>query len=165
MQGAREPMMTTSTIDKRDKWIPWYFVAFFVGLAIMDGIFVYLAKSTFTGVVTDQAYERGLKYNETVAAAEAQAELGWVSSAVLEGDGTFNFTLSDGSDVMAGAEVTAEFTRPTQSGVDFELPLVGLQNGTYSVKVDFPLEGVWDVRVYVTWNQQQYQHSQRLIVR
>ena len=157
--------MTTSTIDKRDKWIPWYFVAFFVGLAIMDGIFVYLATSTHTGVVTDQAYDRGLKYNETVAAAAAQAELGWVSSVSLSGDGTFNFALSDGVNDMVGAEVFAEFTRPTQSGVDFEVPLEGLRNGTYSTQVDFPLEGIWDVRVYVTWNQQQYQHSQRLMVR
>ena len=157
--------MTTSTMDKRDKWIPWYFVAFFVGLAIMDGIFVYLATSTFTGVVTDQAYERGLKYNETVAAAEAQAELGWVGSAALEGNETFSFTLSDGANALVGADVVAEFTRPTQSGVDFQVPLMGLQNGTYSAQVDFPLEGIWDVRVYVTWKQQQYQHSQRLMVR
>lgn len=157
--------MTTSTIDKRDKWIPWYFVAFFVGLAIMDGIFVYLATSTFTGVVTDQAYERGLKYNETVAAAEAQAELGWVGAAALEGNRTFSFTLSEGAEALIGADVVAEFTRPTQSGVDFQVPLTGWHNGTYSAQVDFPLEGVWDVRVYVTWKQQQYQHSQRLIVR
>lgn len=156
--------MTTSTIDKRDKWIPWYFVAFFVGLAIMDGIFVYLATSTFTGVVTDQAYERGLKYNETVAAAEAQAELGWTSSATLDQNGTFEFFLSDGPQGIVGAEVVAEFTRPTQSGVDFQRPLTGLQDGSYFAQVSFPLDGIWDVRVYVTWNQQQYQHSQRLIV-
>jgi len=55
----------------KDKLIPWYFVIFFLVLFIVDGIFVYLATSTHTGVVTENAYEKGLRYNEVIERARA----------------------------------------------------------------------------------------------
>lgn len=157
--------MTTATANKRDKWIPWYFVAFFAVLAVMDGIFVYLATNTHTGVVTEQAYDRGLNYNETVEAAEAQAALGWQGAISYSSNGILTFDLSANDAPLVGAEVVAEFTRPTHNGVDFSIPLVDLYNGRYQALVDFPLDGVWDARVFVTWKQQQYQQGKRLIVR
>ena len=69
---------------KSDKWIPWYFVAFFVVLAILDGIFVTIAATTHTGVITENAYQKGLDYNEVVAASEEQDEIGWVGNIGFE---------------------------------------------------------------------------------
>ena len=67
--------MEQATKDPRDKWIPMYFVAFFAVIALLDGIFVYTAISTQTGVVTEQPYEKGLAYNEVLEKAKTQPEL------------------------------------------------------------------------------------------
>jgi len=56
----------------RDRIIPLYFVAFFVVIAIFDGIFVYLATSTHSGVVTENAYQKGLNYNQYIDAYNQQ---------------------------------------------------------------------------------------------
>lgn len=158
--------MTQTTMSNRDRLIPWYIVGFFAFIAVMDGIFVYLATSTHTGVVTEQAYQRGLDYNETVAAAETQAALGWSGDIQYQDDGEFVFSLStETREAVTGAEIIAEFTRPTHNGVDFSVPIVERSPGTYQAPVAFPLDGLWDVRVFVTWNQQQYQQAARLIIR
>lgn len=152
-------------MTKRDRWIPWYIVGFFAIIFVMDGIFVYLATNTHTGVVTEQAYLKGLNYNETVAAAEAQSRLGWTGTVDYADNGEFTYTLTAQGQPLSGADIVAEFTRPTHNGVDFTVPLLESDTGAYRAAVDFPLDGVWDVRVYVTWNQQQYQQADRLIVR
>ena len=65
-----------SDMAKRDRIIPLYFVAFFVFIAIMDGIFVYLATTTHSGVVTENAYQKGLNYNQYITAYDQQEMLG-----------------------------------------------------------------------------------------
>lgn len=158
--------MSETTVNSRDKFIPWYFVGFFAVLFVMDGIFVFLATSTHTGVVTEQAYQKGLNYNETVAASADQAALGWSGTIRYSDTGALEFKL-DGQtgEPLTGAQVVAEFFRPTHNGSDFSIPLQELQAGHYAAAVKFPLEGQWDVRVFVTWNQQQYQQGERLIIR
>jgi len=157
--------MADTGMRASDKWIPWYFVAFFVGLAILDGIFVYLATSTHTGVVKDRTFERGLAYNETVAAAEASEALGWKSALDLGAGSTLTFTVTDrNGEPVTGADVRASVRRPTRAGMDFDVPLVETAGGDYQAVIDFPAGGQWDLRIFVAWNQQDYQHSQRVIV-
>lgn len=157
--------MTQSVMKKSDKWIPWYFVAFFVVLAILDGIFVYIATSTHTGVVTDNAYKKGLAYNQTIEKYEAQKELGWQTEITLVHP-YLTFSLKDAQGaVIKDAQATAHISRITQAGHDFEVPLQLDENGIYKNKVDFPMKGQWEVSVVVKWNQQQYQQSKRIIVK
>jgi nitrogen fixation protein FixH len=47
--------------------IPLYFVMAFLVVFIVNGIFVYMAVTTNHGVVTENAYEKGLRYDEVVA--------------------------------------------------------------------------------------------------
>lgn len=150
---------------KSDRFIPWYFVGFFALLFMFDGIFVYLATSTHTGVVTEQAYQKGVDYNDTIAAVDAQNALGWQGEITYSADGQLNFKVQDGNaSGISGANVVAEMTRPTHNGVDFDQPLKEIAPGIYQAPVKFPLDGIWDVRVYVSWQQKQFQTAQRIIV-
>ncbi|MEM6602558.1 MAG: FixH family protein, partial [Pseudomonadota bacterium] len=69
--------MQPSKIPFKDRIIPWYFVIFFVLLAIVNVIFVTLAARSHPGTVQNNAYEIGLNYNEIIAASEQQDALGW----------------------------------------------------------------------------------------
>lgn len=150
---------------KSDKWIPWYFVAFFVVLAILDGAFVTIALSTHRGVVTDNAYQKGLNYNQTIAASERQDALGWAGTISFE-SGMLLLALSDKDQVaIKEANVTAYISRPAQAGFDFSVPLELNTEGVYSNNVIFPTKGLWNVRIMATWQQQQYQKSQNIVVR
>jgi nitrogen fixation protein FixH len=157
--------MTQTLIRKSDKYIPWYFVAFFVVLAILDGIFVYIATSTHTGVVTDNAYKKGLEYNQTIELVESQEKLGWKADIEFM-QPHLVFYLKDKTDIeIKNAEVMAYISRVTQDGYDFKINLPYKENGQYSKNINFPLKGQWDISVVVKWNQQQYQKSKRIIVK
>lgn len=151
-------------IKKSDKLIPWYFVAFFVVLAILDGIFVYLANSTHTGVVTEEAYQKGLDYNKTIAAAEAQEALGWGSKTELKNDQLLSLITDANGNPLVGARVRAQFFRPTQDGSDFVVPLMEVSDGRYVSSSLAAKPGQWDVRIFVEWKQLQYQKAQRIVV-
>ncbi len=150
-------------VGRFDKWIPWYFVAFFVVLAILDGVFVYVASQTHTGVVSNNTYQEGLSYNETIKKSEAQDRLGWTAD-ISYNDETLKVRILDAFNApLKGASVEAFFFRPTQDGSDFLIPLGEGTNGEYITSVQ-TLPGQWDVRIYVTWQQTQFQAAQRIIV-
>lgn len=147
-----------------DKFIPWIIVGFFVVLFAWDGYFVYLATSTHTGVVEDNTYNRGLDYNSTVAAAEAQQALGWQSTVTFDESGLLTFALANAEgEVLEGAAVKAYFFRPTQAGRDFLADLTEAEPGTYNL-IRKPAVGQWEVRIFVTWKQQRYQTTTRILV-
>ncbi|MFW0777891.1 MAG: FixH family protein [Rickettsiales bacterium] len=156
-----------SDVAKRpsDKWIPWYFVAFFVVLAILDGIFVTIAFSTHRGVVTEHAYQKGLHYNQTIKAAEKQTTLGWESDIAYDAP-RISIALKDAKGhPITNAETIAYFKRPNQSGDDFSVALKEQHKGMYGEDVSFPLKGQWDVRIVTTWKTQQYQKAKRIVVK
>ncbi|WP_262690368.1 FixH family protein [Kordiimonas aestuarii] len=160
-------VMTEETgMRESDRLIPWYIVAFFVVVAILDGIFVYIATSTHTGVITEQAYDKGLAYNDTVAAAEAQHALGWRGEIILRDRRELCFILRDkDGTLLKGAAVKAVFTRPTQDGMDFGVELLEGADGAYRAAIDLPALGLWDVRVFALEGERDFQAHKRLVVR
>ena len=154
-----------SDMAKRDRIIPLYFVAFFVFIAIMDGIFVYLATTTHSGVITENAYQKGLNYNQYITAYDQQEMLGWNGDIGYTQPALF-FQLNDKQgQPIVGAKVVAHISRATKSGLDFEVLLYHKAEGKYeSNAMNFPLKGQWDIRVVAEWNQQKYQQSKRIIV-
>ena len=148
-----------STLSRRDKLIPWYFVAFFVVLALVDGTMVTLAVRTQTGLVTQHPYEKGLAYNQVVKAEEQQKALGWKSDIKVE-NGMLLFALKDAEGKLLNADkVIANILRPTQAGMDF---VVEIKNG--KTPITFPAKGLWEVRVNAEVGAIHYQQSKRIVI-
>ena len=164
MQNEIKTAQHHAGVKKSDRWIPWYFVAFFVVLAILNGIFVTIANTTHRGVVTENAYTKGLHYNQTLAAAAQQQQLGW-SAEIDFIQPALSLRLRDrhGRSIEE-AKVVAYLTRTTQAGHDFQVPLPPIGDGIYAQDVRFPIKGQWHVRMAATWQQQHYQQSQRISV-
>lgn len=147
-----------NTLSRRDRLIPWYFVLFFVVIAAVNAVMVTLAVRTHTGTVTEHPYEKGLAYNQVVAAADAQERLGW-KGAVTYRAGVLIFTLRDGHGrTLSPRDAVAHFTRPAHAGSDFTLPLSGERT-----PVAFPEQGLWEVRVDATIEGVHYQQIQRIV--
>jgi nitrogen fixation protein FixH len=62
-------------------------IGFFVVVFAVNGVFLFLALSTNTGIVAVEPYRKGLKYNERIAAEERQLKLGWKSEISIDASG------------------------------------------------------------------------------
>ncbi len=157
--------MTDMTMRQKGsgKFILGCFLGFFALICAVDGLFVYTAIHTNTGVVTEQAYEKGLAYNDTLSRAQNQPDIRNESSY---SNGVFRWTLSDLENApINSAKVNVLFFRPVKDGYDFELPLAYKGNGVYEAKVDFPLQGLWTAKLNAKWNSKQYQTQTNFIVK
>jgi nitrogen fixation protein FixH len=155
-------MTAHANLHPRDRWIPWYFVAFFIVLFIVNAVFVYLATSTNPGVIADKAYIEGKDYNQTIAMAARQASLGWKAEASLK-DNEIIFTLSDRNGApLNGAIVSVRFRRPAESAHDFTLSLMPRGAGRYAAPLAQPVSGIWDATFFAMRDHQPFQYRERL---
>ena len=162
--------MTSDTLEaRRSLWIPWALCGIFAVFLIANGVMLYFAGASWTGLETDNAYEKGLAYNHTLAAAEAQQALGWhveVDAAPAEdGRAWVEVRLADrvGRAVVAD-RVWVQLVRPTSVGHDREALLTAYDAGRYRGSIDLPLAGQWDLRVRVEHAGGVYRTSRRVFL-
>ncbi len=167
--SARDPevysMKPTTGPRPSDQWIPWYFVLFFAVFIILDSIFVYIAITSQTGVVTDKAYEKGLAYDSLLEESRLQKELG-VQHEVSYDAPLLKLSLKDrdGHPIEA-AKVTAKMIRPVQAGYDFELILTPVDSGVYAAELHVPLSGLWTAKMEAQWDGQSYRTTYRFVTK
>jgi len=161
----------------RGWWYPWLFVAAFVVVIAVNGVMINFAIGSFSGLETEHPYERGLGYNDTLAAARAQDEMGWqvaydavpAGAAAPEGHPIAleaRFLDRDGN-ALTGLEVRALLQRPAAEGHDMELPLAERGGGRYVARTDLPLPGQWDLRIVATAtgsDRASWQSSRRILL-
>ncbi len=148
-----------------DLVIPAMLVGFFLVVVAVNIVFVTVANRTHSGVVRDDAYARGVAYNQIIDAAERQAELGWALTAEVTSAGHLVVRAQDNSGAaLQGATISAQLKRPAHSGHDFQTSLVEADTGTYQSDMTWPMAGQWDMYVEVAWRQQSYMWQTRLMV-
>lgn len=154
-------------------WYPYIFVGCFVLVLAVNSTMAYFATSTFTGLSTDNAYEKGRLYNQALSMAKDQDAMGWTVDtkiqSVMVGDLPraeirVSYRNRDGG-AVDGMAVRAAVTRPTARGHDHEITLPALGDGTYGGTYPLPLMGVWDLDVVALGGGASYQHSQRFVLK
>lgn len=164
-------MKSTKTQEEKnrmaDALVPFYFIAFFVVLAGLMAWFAWLATSTDRGVVTQDAYKKGLGYNRVIEKQQLQDALGWGSELMIDkkpgAKAKIRFMLRDkDKKPVTGAAAQITFVRPTQAGHDVTAPLVMDEPGVYRAEVDVPLPGLWEATVAARAGENNYQATQRM---
>lgn len=128
------------------------FVAFFAVVFVVNGIFIALSLVSFPGVETENAYRRGLAYDETLAADAAQRARGWRVSADWQGTGAGRGRLlvraidRDGGP-LSGLAATAELRRAVHAGADRRATLTEVAAATYAADLALPAPGNWQLTV------------------
>ncbi|MFK7792071.1 MAG: FixH family protein [Devosiaceae bacterium] len=133
-------------------WIPLLFVGGFLLLFAVTGNFVHLALTTSTGLVSTNAYERGLAYDDVLAAEQAQEARGWqmdIAMPALSGEGqNAVITLTDrNGEALSGGHVILMAERMTRYAQQIRLDLTDIGNGRYQAPIEFPIGGRWFVSV------------------
>jgi len=152
-----------------DRWIPWYFVAFFAALVSVLVPMCVIAVRTNTGVVTEGAYEKGLAYNKAIKAEEQQDALKWRGEVIVApisgGEVQADFALADADGKpLDGADVKIWLVRPTQAGLDQSAAMIAQSGGHYGAALPLPARGLWEARVSATANGHNYQTAKRVVL-
>jgi len=134
----------------RGKHVLMMMLAFFGTVILVNLVFVYFALDTWTGITTENAYTEGLQYNETIAARDAQRDLGWQAEVSLtvpaDGSEQLAVTLRDRDGrPLSGLSVSGTLRRPTHEGYDQEVHLIEEAEGRYTAPLSVPLRGNWDL--------------------
>ncbi len=127
-------------------------VGFFLIIAVVNAVMIWLAISTFSGEDVRKSYLQGLTYNDTLANREAAAALGWkaASSLVREGetDALLTVDIQDAQSApVRGLSVKAAIKHPSTTKLDRTLDLIPTEMGSYQVVVPDLATGAWQVYV------------------
>lgn len=148
--------MTDTAFKKDHFWIPALFVLFFVLFVFIKvPIVIYLGNKSWTGLVTEQPYERGLRADELLAKQRAQDALGWhhrlhwQSDETVRQSGLLHVTMTDkAATPLQNLAITVEAVRPDKIVSQFSTTLAPVSDG-YQAPLTFPLSGRWHIRLLV----------------
>ncbi len=147
------------SVDKKKTLTGWHvlagFIGFFLTIITANGIMTYYALGTWQGVETEDAYIKGLNYNQQLEQAQNQQSSQWKISLdqlpkIMSGD-QISLSLIHPTYNTDVSKVSAEFIRPIEKGYDFEVELKAQDKHHYLSPVTFPLKGNWKIRVKVTF--------------
>ena len=154
---------------KQKSKIPYFIVLFFAVFITVDIYYIYLAKKTWTGIVTENSYQKGLDYNETLDSIKKQKELGWQLSSKIKNLGGYNrlisFELKDKSEnKIRDARIEVFFKRPIREGSDFKLQ-ASYVGGKYEVRASFPFPGRWQAQILVNRGDETYRKAEEIFIK
>lgn len=122
------------------------FAGFFLVVFAVNGVFLYSAISTYTGIVSVEPYRKGLQYNERIAADEAQTARGWHETLELARDGQMTLRMTNrlGAPVE-GLRVIGTIGRPSTAQHDVKFAFDEIKPGIYTIRIAPPGSGAWIV--------------------
>lgn len=159
--------MSASTATVRSGYIPWLFVAGFAIVFLVNGLMIWLAISSFSGLYGNGARDREANYNDVIAQQKVQDALGWridtewqaaknrLQIDVVEANGT----------PLQHAAITALLVRPAEKRPSLPLKLDDLGGGRFEARVALPARGNWDLDILVVANGRNFAQTKRLFLR
>lgn len=136
--------MTTATRRQPMSWVPWAFVAAFAVVIAVNTVLIVMATRTFSGLVVEKPYLKGIAYERTLEREAAQAKLGWkVTTAFRHGAVSVRYLGPEGRPVTA-LTVTAEIRSPVGLEAPIWAELSYRGEGWYAAEIRLPRAGQWE---------------------
>lgn len=148
----------------------WLF-GFFGLMFAANGVFVWLALSSWSGVEVDSSYAAGRQFPGEQRAADAQAALGWLVNGTAErsSDGRARIAVEarDARGVpLPGLTVTATLARPTDRKLDRTTHLQEIGAGKYHAVIEDVLAGQWTLELVALGSEgQRFKSRNRIYFR
>jgi nitrogen fixation protein FixH len=149
-------------------WVAWIFLGFLAFLLAVNGLMIWIALASWTGLAANQPYEHGLEYNRNLDAAARQAALGWTANLTARmnaAGGEVELVLAD-ADMrpIFGAEVVVRFERLTSEGSDFAVTLGAVAPGVYRGSFTLPLAGAWNLHATIRRGADLFVRDERIVL-
>jgi nitrogen fixation protein FixH len=130
---------------RRSRWIPWAFVGAFGVIIAVNLVLVVASVTTFTGLTTGQAYDRGRTYNQVLAEAARQDALGWTARATLDGS-VLSVAVTDREGLPVAGHLEGVLQRPLE-GTALPLDFAAAGTGRFIAHAVLPAAGQWEARL------------------
>ena len=119
-------------------------LAFFGTVIAVNISLAVFARTSWTGLVVENAYVASQEFNERAAEGRAQAALGWKSSLVIAG-GEIRYRLTDASGApIAVRGMTVKLRRPAYEAEDQVFALNPSAGGAFAIRREVR-DGIWIV--------------------
>ena len=154
------------TIDqpRKSAWIPWVFVGAMLVVIAVNAVMVTFAIQSYSGLAVDKPYERGVHYNDVLAAQRGQDALGWrVSVNVEAGQLVLRIQDRDGQPLNR-IGITGRLERPVSNDAPLPLLFTAMGDGRFVAPLTTPHPGQWDVKAALRHGDDQYLLVQRILV-
>ena len=159
--------MNTTTHVARGRHIPWLFVAGFAIVFAVNATMIGVAVGSFSGLYTPKPRDRGLHYNEVIAAQQARDALGWRVEPIWQpGSDSIEIAVFDrAGQPLAGAQVAVALVRPAEKGAVVGVAMTAVDIGRHAGHVALPARGNWDVDISVEQDGQRFAQTRRMFLR
>lgn len=151
----------------RGRYIPWLFVAGFAVVFAVNGTMIALAVGSFSGLYTPSPRDRGLHYNEIIAAQQTRDALGWKVEATWqpESDRLEIAVFNRMGHPLTGARVAVALIRPAEKGAVIDVAMTATNVGRHTGHVTLPARGSWDLDISVEQDGQHFAQTRRMFLR
>lgn len=161
-------MKELNSQNKKAGFIPYIFFIFFAVIFAVDFTYIYIARKTWRGTATQDSYQKGLNYNETLELAKRQKLLGWSTKIRLDQNAKniakVELELFDKKmQKIKNAKVIVKITRPVQEGFDFTQDLQ-FNGVNYETIISFPLKGQWNFEFIIAKGEDVFQEVKRYVI-
>jgi len=120
------------------------FILFFGTITAVNAVLMYFALNTWPGLVTEDAYTKGLNYNDTIATSESQRRLAWNIDVSFERGKGLRIHIADkNQSPVTKLSIEAALTRPLGDHNIEVLIMSEIQPGLYEAEFSTPLPGRW----------------------
>ena len=142
--------------------------AFFSIMLAANFVMARLAVKTFPGLDNDNPYDAGIAYNQEIAQAKAQADLGWSVELTRTQDGAATQLTATVKDKegrpVSGLDVAVHFYYPATRKLDRMVTASAVADGVYSGAAPLA-SGHWEVEIDLSRNgQRQFRTRNNLTV-
>ncbi|MEL7049285.1 MAG: FixH family protein, partial [Pseudomonadota bacterium] len=102
----------------------------------VNGVFLYQAIGSYTGIVSDEPYRKGLHYNDRILADAVQHTLGWTHDLKVDKDGNVRLQVVDRSgEALENLDVQVKIGRPSTAQGEITQNLKASGPGVYEANV------------------------------
>jgi len=141
-------------------------------VVLINFVFISMAFISSPGLVTEDYYEQGRKYEDNVIKMiAAKNNLRWETNLHVPNDFIVNktqvvrFNAVDSNGLpINNAEVQVTAYRPSDADADFIVKLDNIGPGIYQSYIGFPLKGIWDLKLRVNEGENTLDMVHRLSV-
>lgn len=171
---AYDSRLTFSQSNRNALRNPWFLsiLGIIAVFLVVNVVFVVFAVTSNPGLVTEDYYEQGRKYEKNIVTQlAARNNLHWETKLeipkqiTLNTPDTYRFSAVDSRGVsIMDADVKLIAYRPSDANADFVKPVEQIAPGLYQTQLEFPLPGIWDINLKVTHGKDVYHQSRRISV-
>lgn len=156
-----------TSMNRRGGYIPWLFVAGFLLVVGVNGVMIWFAVGSFSGLYAAKPRERGVHYNEIAAAQSNRDALGWRVEPIWRPESQqLELAVVDATgSPLAGATASAALVRPAEKRPPIDLAFGDTGVGRFTAQVVLPMRGNWDLDIVVERPGERYAQTRRMFLK